>query len=120
MAKIIPITEHFQHFVEELKEGLGRPARRGAAGGQEVFRLLSERQRDRYMVSARYGRSSVRQDHRNGYYLRPFVTRFETLRLRIARSRRAFLPEVMAKFRVKSPTNYPAVKPRDTLNKRSS
>jgi hypothetical protein len=38
MAKIIPITEHFQHFVEELnRELLGRPAGPGAAGRQEVL-----------------------------------------------------------------------------------
>jgi len=51
------------------------------------------------MVDRRYGRSSARQDHRNGYYLRDFVTRFGTLRLRIARSRkRGFLPQVIGKF----------------------
>ena len=70
MAKIIPITEHFQHFVEELKESfwgdLQGEAQRAA---KKFFELLSERQRDRYMVSARYGRSAARKDHRNGYYL---------------------------------------------------
>jgi putative transposase len=51
------------------------------------------------MVSPRDGRSSARKDHRNGYSLRDFVTRFGTLRLRIARSRkRGFLPEVIGKF----------------------
>jgi len=71
MAKIIPITEHFQHFVKELKESfwgdLQGEAQRAA---KKFFELLSERQRDRYMVDRRYGRSSARQDHRNGYYLR--------------------------------------------------
>ena len=100
MAKIIPITEHFQHFVEELKESfwgdLQGEAQRAA---KRLFELLSERQRDRYMVNPRHGRSPNRKDHRNGYYLRDFVTRFGTLRLRIARSRkRGFLPEVIAKF----------------------
>ena len=51
------------------------------------------------MVSTRYSRSARRKDYRNGYYLRDFVTRFGTLRLRIARSRkRGFLPEVIGKF----------------------
>jgi transposase-like protein len=100
MAKVIPITEHFQHFVDELKEtfwgDLQGEAQRAA---KKFFELLSERERDRYMVSARYGQSAARQHHRNGYHLRDFVTRFGTLRLRIARSRqRGFLPEVMAKF----------------------
>jgi len=100
MAKIIPITEHFQHFVAELKESfwgdLQGEAQRAA---KKFFELLSERQRDRYMVNPRYRRSPARKDHRNGYYLRDFVTRFGTLRLRIARSRkRGFLPAVIAKF----------------------
>ncbi len=100
MAKIIPITEHFQHFVKELKESfwgdLQGEAQRAA---KKFFELLSERQRDRYMVDRRYGRWSARQDHRNGYYLRDFVTRFGTLRLRIARSReRGFLPRSSGSF----------------------
>ncbi len=66
---------------------------------KKCFERLSERQRDRYMVNPRYGRSLRRKDHRNGYYLRDFVTRFGMLRLRIARCRkRGFLPEVIAKF----------------------
>jgi putative transposase len=100
MAKVIPITEHFQHFVEELKDSfwgdLQGEAQRTA---KRFFERLSEQQRDRYMGDARYVRSAKRKDHRNGYYLRDFVTRFGTLRLRIARSRkRGFLPAVMAKF----------------------
>jgi putative transposase len=52
-----------------------------------------------YMVSPRYARPEQRKDYRNGYYTRDFVTRFGTLRLRIARTRkRGFLPEVMKKF----------------------
>ena len=100
MAKIIPITEHFQHFVAELKESfLGDLQGAVQREAKKLFELQSERQRDRYMVSGRYGRSAARKDHRNGYYLRDFVTRFGTLRLRIARSRkRGFLPEVIAKF----------------------
>ena len=51
MAKITPITEHFQHFVENLKEtfwgDLQGEVQRAA---KKFFELLSERQRDRYMV----------------------------------------------------------------------
>jgi putative transposase len=100
MAKVTPITEHFQHFVAELKESfwgdLQGEAQRAAT---RFFALLSERQRDLYMVSPRYGREEKRKDYRNGYYERDFVTRFGTLRLRIARTRkRGFLPEVLKKF----------------------
>jgi len=40
-----------------------------------------------------------RKDYRNGYYERDVVTRFGTLRLRIARTRKKGLsPEVLKKF----------------------
>lgn len=100
MAKIIPITEHFQHFVEDLKESFwGDVQGEVRRAAKKFFELLSERQRDRYMVSPRHGRSGERKDYRNGYYERDLVTRFGALRLRIARCRkRGFLPEVVRKF----------------------
>ena len=100
MAKITPITEHFQHFVEELQETFwGDLQGRVQQAAQKFFQQLSERQRDLYMVSRHYQRSEQRKDYRNGYYWRSFVTRFGVLRLRIARSRkRGFLPEVVRKF----------------------
>jgi len=49
MAKIIPITEHFQHLLAEMKEsfwdGLYGQARQA---WQQFFELQSERQRDRF------------------------------------------------------------------------
>ncbi len=100
MAKIIAITEHFQHFVQDLQESFwGDLQARTRQAAQQFFDALSEQQRDLYMVSRRYVRSSQRQDYRNGYYPRDFVTKFGTLRLRVARTRkRGFLPEVVAKF----------------------
>jgi len=100
MAKVTPITEQFQHFVSELKESFwGDLQGRVQQSMQKLFELLSERQRDLYLVSPRYGRQKGRQDYRNGYYQRDFVTRFGTLRLKVARSRkRGFLPEVLKKF----------------------
>jgi putative transposase len=100
MAKIIPITEHFQHFVEDLKESFwGDVQGEVQRAAKKFFELLSERQRDLYMVSPRHGRSGQRQDYRNGYYERDLVTRFGALRLRIARCRkRGFLPAVVRKF----------------------
>jgi putative transposase len=100
MAKVTPITEHFQHFVQELKESFwGDMQGQVQKAAKKFFELLSERQRDLYMVSPRYSRAEKRKDYRNGYYERDFVTRFGTLRLRIARTRRkGFLPEVLQKF----------------------
>jgi putative transposase len=66
---------------------------------QRFFELLSERERDRYMTTERYGRGAKPRDYRNGYYKRDFVTRLGTLRLSIARTRKKnFLPEVIGKF----------------------
>jgi putative transposase len=100
MAKVTPITEHFQHFVKDLKESFwGELQGQAQQAAKRLFELLSERQRDLYMVSPRYSRPEQRKDYRNGYYSRDFVTRFGTLRLRIARTRKkGFLPEVMKKF----------------------
>ena len=100
MAKVTPITEHFQHFVKDLKESFwGDLQGQAQQAAKRLFELLSERQRDLYMVSPRYGRPERRKDYRNGYYTRDFVTRFGTLRLRIARTRKkGFLPEVIKKF----------------------
>jgi putative transposase len=100
MAKVTPITEHFQHFVKDLQESFwGDLQGQVQQSAKKFFELLSERQRDLYMVSPRYARPEQRKDYRNGYYTRDFVTRFGTLRLRIARTRKkGFLPAVMKKF----------------------
>ncbi len=100
MAKVTPITEQFQHFVSELKESFwGDLQGQVQQSMRRLFELLSERQRDLYMVGPRHSRQKPRRDYRNGYYERDFVTRFGTLRLRIARTRkRGFLPEVLNKF----------------------
>src|SRR5262252_9942319 len=77
MAKVIPITEQFQHFVSELKESFwGDLQGQVQQSMRRLFELLSERQRDLYMVSPRHSRQKPRRDYRNGYYERDFVTRF--------------------------------------------
>jgi len=81
MAKVTPITEHFQHFVAELQESFwGDLQGRVQQAAQKFFQQLSERQRDLHMVSRRYQRSEQRRDYRNGYFWRSFVTRFGVLR----------------------------------------
>jgi putative transposase len=101
MAKIIPITEHFQHFLEELKESFwGDLYGQTRQAWQKFFELQSERQRDRFSGWGRYERRrGKRRDYRNGYYQRDFVTRFGTIRLRIARTRgKSFLPVGLRRF----------------------
>src|SRR5436305_9794995 len=95
MAKIIPISEHFQHFLAEMKESFwGDLYGQTKLAWQRFFELQSERQRDRYSGWGRYERRRGRRRvYRNGYYERDFVTRFSTIRLRVARTReKSFLP----------------------------
>jgi Transposase, Mutator family len=95
MAKIIPITEHFQHFPREMKESFwGDVYGQTTTVWKQLLELDSQPQRDRYAVRAVYQRRrSRRQPYRNGYYERDFVTRFGTIRLRVARTReKSFLP----------------------------
>src|SRR5713101_638565 len=101
MAKIIPISEHFQHFLTEMKESFwGDVYGRTKLVWKQFLELDSQRQRDRYTVREAYQRrDSPRQPYRNGYYEREFVTRFGTLRLRIARTRgKSFLPGGLQRF----------------------
>ncbi|HEY6970684.1 MAG TPA: IS256 family transposase [Candidatus Angelobacter sp.] len=100
MAKVTPISEHFQHFLADIKETFwGDLQGKVLKETKKLFELLSQRQRDLYMVSPRYGRDQERKDYRNGYYERNFVTRFGTLVLRIARTRKKnFLPQVIGRF----------------------
>src|SRR2546423_4338187 len=67
---------------------------------QRFFELQSERQRDRFSGAGRYvRRRGQRRVYRNGYYERDFVTRFGTIRLRIARTReKSFLPVGLRRF----------------------
>src|ERR1700674_2485544 len=101
MAKIIPITEHFQHFLAEMKESFwGDLYGQTKQAWQQFFELQSERQRDRYSGWGRYERQPGRRRvYRNGYYERDFVTRLGTIRLRIARTReKSFLPCGLKRF----------------------
>jgi putative transposase len=101
MAKIIPITEHFQHFLAEMKESFwGDVYGQTTVVWKQLLEAESRRQRDRYAVREAYPRRrSQRQPYRNGYYERDFVTRFGTLRLRIARTRgKSFLPRGIEPF----------------------
>jgi putative transposase len=101
MAKIIPITEHFQHFLAEMKESFwGDVYGQTKQAWKQFFEADSQRQRDRYAVREVYERRrSRRQPYRNGYYERDFVTRFGSIRLRIARTRgKSFLPRGLERF----------------------
>ena len=106
MAKIIAITEHFQHFLRELQDSFwGDLYGRTQQAWKQFLELDSERLRDRYAgwhAHARGPRKPAR--YRNGYYWRSFATVFGTIRLRIARARgKSFLPRGMERFQRRAP-----------------
>ena len=106
MAKVTSITEHYQHFLRASKESFwGDLYGQTRLAWKGFFELQSERERDRYSGAGRYEREAKqRKDYRNGYYERDFMTRFGTIRLRIARTRRKnFLPEGLERFQRRAP-----------------
>jgi transposase-like protein len=101
MKNVTPMTEQFQHFVEEIREDFwGDVYQKGQEALKKFFESDSERQRDRYLGWGWYQRScELERDYRNGYYERDYVTRFGRLRIRIARTRgKAFLPRGLKQF----------------------
>lgn len=100
MRKVSEITEQFQHFVRDVQESFwGDLNGRAQAAMKRLLEEESRRQRDRYLCRDAYERKAERRDYRNGSYVREFVTRFGTLRVRIARVRgRSFLPAGMPAF----------------------
>jgi putative transposase len=101
MGKVTSISEHFQHFLADLKETFwGDVYGQTKQAWKQFLEAESRRERDRYAVREAYERRrSRRQPYRNGYYERDFVTRFGTIRLRIARTRgRSFLPRGIERF----------------------
>ena len=106
MAKVTPITEQFQHFVKGLKESFwGDLYGKTRLAWERLLEEESRRLRDRYVVVDSYERESEeRRGYRNGYYVRDFVTRLGTLRLKIARSRdRSFRPPGLERFQRRAP-----------------
>jgi len=101
MRKVAPITEQFQHFVRDLKETFwGDVYGKTRRAWEQLWEEASRRERDRYVAAESYARGcEKRRGYRNGFYVRDFVTRLGTLRLRIARSReRSFRPPGLERF----------------------
>ena len=99
MARVIPITEQFQHFVRDLKESFwGDLYGKTKLAWREFLEGVSREARDRYVCADEYARVGERE-YRNGFYARSFTTIFGTLVLRIARTRtRSFLPRALERF----------------------
>jgi putative transposase len=100
MAKVTEISEHFQHFVSELQDSFwGDVYGRMRVAWQQFWNGESLRARDQWMELDPYQRAEGAREYRNGFYERDYVTRFGTIRLRIARTRnKNFLPPGLEKF----------------------
>ncbi len=104
MAKITPIrvTEQFEHFLEDLRESFwGDLYGQTRQAWKRLWDQQSLRERDSYLQPGGHERvePAKRQDYRNGFYERDYVTRLGTIRLRIARARgRSFVPSGLRKF----------------------
>ena len=106
MAKIVSITEHFQHFLSDMKESFwGDLEQKTRLAWKQFLESESERMRNLYMGCESYERGPrPAASYRNGYYQRDFVTRFGTIRLKIARTRgKSFLPAGLEKFQRRAP-----------------
>ncbi|HVN82657.1 MAG TPA: IS256 family transposase [Terriglobia bacterium] len=108
MKKATPITEQFQHFVEELQETFWGDLYGKTKGlWQKLLEEDSEAQMARYLGLDPYERGSEerpRKDSRNGYYERVYDTVLGAIRLRIRRTRqRSFLPKGVEKLQRRAP-----------------
>jgi putative transposase len=99
MRRVIPITEQFQHFVQEVQESFwGDLYGKTKLAWKQFLEEASRQERDRYLGVAEYARTGERE-YRNGFYERSFVTIFGTLVLRVARTRTgSFLPPAIHQF----------------------
>jgi transposase-like protein len=100
MKTVAPMTEQFQHFVRDLKESfwgdLYGQARRKL---EEALNRESRRLREVAVDCEPRQQKPTRRGQRNGFYYRDFVSRFGTLRLKVARTReQSFLPGGLARF----------------------
>ena len=88
--------------MEQLKDSFwGDTCGQTRLAWKKFWEAESERARDSYLKLAWHERCepAERRDYRNGYYLRDIVTRFGTIRLRIARTRsKKFLPRALEQF----------------------
>jgi len=104
MAKLQRNNEEVQHYFDELRDQFWGDVNQHTKNSLKRFLdSWSERERDQFIGLRRYERyersDSQRSDYRNGYYERDWVTKFGTVRLRIARTRgKNFLPKGLSKF----------------------
>ena len=106
MLKIVSISEHFQHLLDDLKESFwGDLEAKTKLAWKQSLEAESVRMRNLFMGYESYERGPRQAaGYRNGYYERDFATRFGTIRLCTARTRgKSFLPPGLEKFQRRAP-----------------
>lgn len=98
-------TEQFQAYLEDLRESFW-----GGMKGQvqdtlkKLMEADSERQMEEYLGLKWYERAEEREDSRNGYYERDYVTPWGIIRFQVRRTRqRSFLPRMLRPLERRAP-----------------
>ncbi len=98
-------TERFQGFLEDLKESFwGDVQGKVRDTLKKLLEADSEQRMEEYLGLRWYERSEKRQDSRNGFYERDYVTPWGVIRFRVRRARQqSFLPGMLRAFERRAP-----------------
>lgn len=98
-------TERFQGFLRDLKESFwGDLQGKVRDTLKKWLEADSEQRREEYLGLRWYERAPEREDSRNGFYQRDYVTPWGVLRFRVRRTRKkAFLPRLLRAWERRSP-----------------
>ncbi len=98
-------TERFQGFLRDLKESFwGDLQGKVRDTLKKLLEADSEQRMEEYLGLRWYERAEEREDSRNGFYERDYVTPWGVIRFRVRRTRKqSFLPRVLRAWERRSP-----------------
>ncbi len=98
-------TEQFQVFLEDLRESFwGDLQGKVRDTLKKLLEADSEQRMEQYLGLKWYERAEEREDSRNGFYERDYVTPWGIIRFRVRRTRRqSFLPRMLRAFERRAP-----------------
>lgn len=98
-------TEQFQAYLEDLRESFwGRMKGQVQETLKKLMEADSEQQMEEYLGLKWYERAEEREDSRNGYYERDYVTPWGIIRFQVGRTRqRSFLPRMLRPLERRAP-----------------
>jgi len=98
-------TERFQGFLEDLKESFwGDVQGKVRETLKKLLEADSEQRMEEYLGLRWYERSEEREDSRNGFYERDYVTPWGVIRFRVRRTRQqSFLPRMLRAWERRAP-----------------